>query len=407
MKTRTPPTPPELEMLFLCVRDFLGQNIESQISRLVTGEFSWEKCYQQSINHQITPLVWHQLKKRDDLSIPPYIYQAFDDFCKKNNRKASIHNLEIAKIARVFAQQDISFFAFKGMTLALHTYGSLSLRHAGDIDLMLLDVEMLPAADALILALGYERYQSHPKNLTPKQKKYFYKLYKDIVYVHPISGIILELHHRWLLYEELFPMAVKDAWKKRQTMTLSNTKISYLNPYDHLLYLFCHGAISVWFRAKWLADIAVIIKDWRQSDFQILRDYADKLGITKMVFTGLLLSNRYYSVPNNDSLSVFQQGYKIESVENACRYVSRQIITQSILIMHTKKMVHKVPDSYQYIQYHLGLRDNIRYKKNLLLVHAANIDDWKIIKLPDRLFFLYFLLRPFLWLYRHYSREPS
>ena len=50
------------------------------------------------------------------------------------------------------------------------------------------------------------------------------------------------------------------------------------------------------------------------------------------------------------------------------------------------------------------LRKNLRYKLVVLLSHfgAGNYGDWQRFPLPDAFFPLYFLIRPFTWVFRWY-----
>jgi hypothetical protein len=54
------------------------------------------------------------------------------------------------------------------------------------------------------------------------------------------------------------------------------------------------------------------------------------------------------------------------------------------------------------LRYFRYLRSFHARKKNILISmnFMTSHNDWKLIQFPDSLFFMYFLLRPFFWLYR-------
>ena len=48
----------------------------------------------------------------------------------------------------------------------------------------------------------------------------------------------------------------------------------------------------------------------------------------------------------------------------------------------------------------INLRRELRYKLHCFAAGLTSPNDWKILHLPDVLFPLYFVLRPFLWFWR-------
>jgi hypothetical protein len=52
------------------------------------------------------------------------------------------------------------------------------------------------------------------------------------------------------------------------------------------------------------------------------------------------------------------------------------------------------------VSYRLKLRANFGYKWHNLYFYSLWTEDWQLVRLPDRLLVLYFVLRPFLWIIR-------
>jgi hypothetical protein len=55
------------------------------------------------------------------------------------------------------------------------------------------------------------------------------------------------------------------------------------------------------------------------------------------------------------------------------------------------------------LNYTWKLRSKLKYKQYQLYLNSINYLDWSVIRVPDRLFFLYFVLRPILWLVRPFK----
>jgi hypothetical protein len=57
----------------------------------------------------------------------------------------------------------------------------------------------------------------------------------------------------------------------------------------------------------------------------------------------------------------------------------------------------------RYLHYYVRLRAGLRYKINLVSEKWLTPQDWLYCPLPDRLFFLYYFMRPVLWIPRRLS----
>jgi hypothetical protein len=56
------------------------------------------------------------------------------------------------------------------------------------------------------------------------------------------------------------------------------------------------------------------------------------------------------------------------------------------------------------VSYRLKLRANFRYKWYNVYFYSLWTEDWRLIRLPDRLLVLYFVLRPFLGIIRRLKK---
>lgn len=56
---------------------------------------------------------------------------------------------------------------------------------------------------------------------------------------------------------------------------------------------------------------------------------------------------------------------------------------------------------FEYILYRLRLKPSFKYYFDVIFRLRTHLSDWELVKIPDKLFFLYFLLRPVLLLYHN------
>ena len=55
----------------------------------------------------------------------------------------------------------------------------------------------------------------------------------------------------------------------------------------------------------------------------------------------------------------------------------------------------------------IKLRPELRYKLHCFATSLTSTNDWSTLRLPDVLFPLYFVLRPFLWFWRWFLKEAG
>ena len=119
---------------------------------------------------------------------------------------------------------------------------------------------------------------------------------------------------------------------------------------------------------------------------------ARDLGMTRMLAQGFLLANRMLDTPLPTQLSAeMRQDRTVQSLAH--------IATQSLVQDERYWSTDNTPVSFMPAQarYRLKLRKNLRYKWNNVYFHSLWTDGCRRIRLPERLFPLYYLLALFTW----------
>jgi len=111
----------------------------------------------------------------------------------------------------------------KGPVLALQAYGSLELRHVGDLDL-LIDPATVREADRILKNASYVR-TSPDYPLSSGQAAAFMKIRKDFSYVRPGTSIHVELHWRWSQNLHLLPISFGEVWSRREFVEFACARI--------------------------------------------------------------------------------------------------------------------------------------------------------------------------------------
>jgi hypothetical protein len=259
----------------------------------------------------------------------------------------------------------------------------------------LIDPEAVAEANSLLLAHGYER-NFPPMNLTPRQWRIYQQHWRHFVYNHPQRHVVLELH--WALTStDLFSMqAHRQMLSRARPVTLAGAELYTLSEEDLPINLLIHGSLHCWIRLKWLVDFVAWMRPATESDWEGLKTRMIDLGLQRLLAQGVLLANWLFHTPIPETIQA------LIAAEPAAQSMANHSLKFILNAQITDEEMEDVL-AFRYILYWMRLKKGLRYKWNTLTKYAVNPRDWMVLPLPDALYPLYWLLRPFLRL----KREPS
>jgi hypothetical protein len=271
-------------------------------------------------------------------------------------------------------------------------FGNLGLSGGQDIDL-LVPWEMLPAAAALVTQAGYRRFDP-PPNISDAQMRLVMPLRRDLGFVHEATGMQIELH--WRLF--LNPHAMTEA----TFMTVSRvvplggaTGLRTLGEEDLFAYLCMHGALHWWNRLKWLADINALLAAVPDGDVEHLVRGAEARGAGRAAAQALLLCRRLLATPLPDRLmATLTKSATVRWLEATAL---NAITTGQGERERREKRFGTTRGSLSTVL----LSRSWRYQLAELAIQLTNPTDVLTLPLPQRLRFLYPVLRLPLWVWRH------
>jgi hypothetical protein len=361
------------------------------IRNAASGPINWPRVLRVAKRHQLIELL-HEGLTRAQLVEPLEIARAISVQAEMSVRK----NLEMAReslrIQRLFNDADLPVLFVKGAALAVLAFGNLGLRAGQDIDL-LVSYEMLPAATALILRAGYRRFDP-PADINDAQLGLLMPLRKDLGFTHEDAGLRVELH--WRLF--LNPNALSEASivAASRMVPLTGTEgLRTLGEEDLFAYLCMHGAVHSWNRLKWLADVNALLARMPASTVEHLLRGAEARGAGRPATQALLLCRRLFGTSLPDRLTVtLDESFAVRWLEatalNALNTGQGEREPRQERFGTTRGSLST-----------FLLRRTWRYRLSELAFHLTNQTDVLAVPLPERLRFLYPILRLPLWLWRH------
>jgi len=375
--------PRELQLLILLSRK----------TNVNPGDFQnihWELFVQHAKNHKLIPYLF-QNKKEIKENIPPVFFTELEnDYRQKTFYHLTIVN-ELTRLNSIFNKNGVEHLFLKGPVLSLQLYDDINSRYYRDLDI-LVDPRKIKEAERLLEKHGYQKI-SPSFSLSPKQSRYNLSRTAEVVFTNPGRNVLIELHWRLFNNRYLMNVSFNELYDNSVLVTAGGKAVKTLGEMHKVLYLACHGSYHHWIRLFWLRDFAELLHDKKDDFFEKVISLADKKGLSRVFARSVQFC-----------LLVFNSPGKIPEFINQERWDG--------IIKHNLKAIKKCKPGNQFngrfkfssMYYLARLKKDSRYKFETLKPLLPHHDDWRIVNLPDSLFFLYYPLRPFLWLFKIFRK---
>ena len=354
---------------------------DNAVHRACDPYLNWTEYLHLIDRHRTPASSWAVLKRTPGVDVPEqvrFVLQRRSDCC----RWQALHHLQVlAEVLKSLNQSAISVMPLKGPILSLALYGDAGIRQSKDLDILVPQCEIRRAQECLE-KLGW-RLSAEYFPLSPRQWEANFRHEQHIGYAHPQQGCQLELH--WQSYS---PQTTERYWARSRTTEVSGLSCRAMSDVDLAIYLCGHGSRHLWFRAKWLGDLARLHCNG-QVDWTDVLAQARTVGDERSVLLGLQLLSKYYDLI-------------IPGVRSLCETLPSSLARRAVRVLTDrsdpgkKKAWACFKEAVQSRYYnhvlwpHRSWWDGIRYSRL----------DFRVLPLPDRLFWLYIPLRPLLWLWR-------
>jgi hypothetical protein len=251
--------------------------------RLAPPPGGWERLPALVRRHRVAGLTWRRLAAQAD-ALPDPVAGAL----KRDAEALAMVNLRAAAACRALADSlgaaGLPFLFLKGLPLSRLAYGDAHVKMSRDIDLLVLPTDIGRTA-AVLGSLGYRPVQPGAVAALPR----WHFRSKETVWAGA-DGSVLELHSR--LNDRPEVMAEVTALAPAQWVEVAaGLRLPTLSEPALLAYLAVHGASSAWFRLKWLADFAALL---RGRDVAALFEDMRRLGAGRAGGLALLLSDKLF-----------------------------------------------------------------------------------------------------------------
>lgn len=348
----------------------------------------WELLLQLSIHHRLYPLLYTKIKECE--WIPEQIKRTLENLYKQNTFQMLHLSAEMEKLSNQFLSSDIRSLFLKGPVLSVDLYGDLSKRTSGDLDI-LIPINDLQRTEQLLIELGYEKDEYIQSLLNDWKWRHHH-----FTYFHPIKRIKVEIHWRLNPAPSNEPN-FEQLWSRRRRSSITGFPVYMLGLEDLFYFLVTHGARHGWSRLRWLTDIHQLIQkdlDWSKL-LKNIRSYQTR----HIGGQSLILANQLLRSTLTEEMEPIIGNRSIKLAQETIFYLEQMVN------LHTDPIPKKIA---KYHAKHLFALMSFRQKVVYLLstLHPYYMDA-ETLPLPNKFHFLYFPLRPILWIWRKTKKQKQ
>jgi len=353
----------------------------------------WISLLRLAQRHRVAGLV-HNALSSAAIAPPPRIAEALASQARHIARRSLALAAETIRLQRVFEAAKIPVTSLKGVALAQLAYGSFTLKHGHDIDLLVAP-ERATEALQLLEREGYA-LRRPALSLNTAQRRALVRFARDVELARRSDGLAVELHWR-LSYNPLLLKGI-DATAPTQDVPLSSGgRVRTLAAEQLFAYLCVHGAEHFWFRLKWLADLNALLSARSDAEIERLYRFAAAKGAALCAGQALLLRRQLLGAELPAGIAADLQGSGRPAA-----------LAAAALTALTASVPHADPVSVMREAVALfALGQGPAFYVRQCLLACFSVGDAILLPLPPALDFLYPILRLPLWLWRRASRPAA
>ena len=375
--------PEELNIMLAFMRTDADLQVQQSVNPSLSN-IDWNQFLELVRHHRVYPQLYADMKTSE--LIPADVLQVLHrDFVQNTFQMLRLSG-EMERVCRTLQENGILPLVLKGPVLAQDLYGDLSLRTSKDLDI-LIPMDDVESAENMLLQLGYESDNNVPRVFNWKWKVH------HISFTHPQTKIQVEIH--WRLNSDMGKEPpFEELWERRRRSPLSKYDIYLLGSEDLFMYLVSHGARHGWFRLRWLADIDRMVR--RSLNWGMLIPLMRRYQCLHLGGQALTLAAGLFHTPIPHEAGPMLLGVRQRELAQRSLYFIQDIVS----FAPSSRELDRI-----YKRYLFALKTKRQKSVFLISQLYPSFRDTEALPLPRSLHFLYFPLRPFVWLWRQVRQE--
>ena len=365
---------------------------DERLRELAAAGVDWEVVLSLARRHRVEGLL-HRAFSEAGLAVPAAVSEALAQTAAVIGTQTLLQSAESARLQRLLQDDGIDCLFVKGVPLAAIAYGTLGVKQAWDIDLVVAPDDAGPAMSVL-RAAGYKRSYPGP-DVSEERLLDWAAISKETLWMNHQNGMVVELHTEVVDNPTLLPGLLETPPVQRVAIG-SGIELKTLGTDALFAYLCVHGAFHGWMRLKWLADVAALLRTRSPAGTERLYRAALELGAGRSAAQALLLSSRLLALPLPAQL---ERELKRERANQWLERLGLAAMAGRGAVELDDTLFGTVVINTS----HFLLGRGWRYKYAELARKTVNPQDRFAMPLPRPLHFLYPVLAVPNWLWRRYK----
>lgn len=347
--------------------------------------------------NRVAPLLCHALKQSGfPLADDPALQKLQCHYRHNAGRTLQLSHALTNLLDKLSRQIDV--IPFKGPLLAATAYGDVSLREAGDLDLLVKHHDIVRAAD-LLASLGHQpifptstpREAAFLQRLTGDRRARYLRRHCEHHLVSQTLQINVDLHWAIALREFSLEIDTDVLWRRARTISFHGCPTLAMSPEDELFVLCINGAKDCWSRLDRVCDLAMLLKSTPSLNWDLIIASVDQARTRRIVLLGLALAIGLLGAPLPDVIV-----NEIERDRTLTLIASQ--MGRKMLLNCSAEPASRLTGFLFLLRIRDGWRDRYEY---CIAQLRPGVGDWSALPLPEALSFLHYVVRPFRLLGRH------
>jgi Uncharacterised nucleotidyltransferase len=369
----------EQSLLLLIARRDLDAAKANEIRKLLRGSIDWNYLVETARQHGLIPLLYRHLSALQ-ADVPPVEFERIKQETVENSQSVLYLIDQLRLLLNRFQDENLPVLVFKGPILSQLAYGEMSLRAAGDLDLLIERREYVRAR-SILESLGFQIAPS----LNGAQQAAHLGFHCEIQFMRDNWFTVVDLH--WSLTPKVFPFALttNELMARAQPVSLAGVTVNTFGLEDLILFLSMHGAKHYWQRLEWISSLAEMIRSHPEIDWPALTNLARMARGVRILALGLHLAQRVGEIEIPES--VFAEIDRVGTMKKVAEERMAELF----------KPQRREYRSVAAVRENLKIMDRRRdvFTSLVRAVFVPTISDWETLTLPKSLHLLYYVLRPF------------
>jgi hypothetical protein len=372
----------ETELLVLCSRKTLDEEVKKRIENFVSEPVDWVCFLQMSVAHKTYPLVHATLETVCPDSVPADVMTHLGSWCVRNGARNMVLCRVLVMVLDLLENNGIHVLPFKGPVLAESVYGDTSLRVYSDLDLLVSKKDAFKARNLLVTADFIPDILLNEFQISDYlNKENFFRL------TGPDGISVIDLHWEMSGRYSLIPMYLEDLEQHTVVQNILGRNIKTLRPEALLVYLSLHGASHGWDNLEAAAIMAEVICSSNLFDGDTMMAMAQRYHAIRALFTALQVSKNLYHA---------RLPAVILNAMEKDKHVARLADGIIVKLFYSNDASLRKTWSWRFSMSHLHMRDNLTDAMlyALRLLFLPTVKEWMVFPLPPSFTPVYYVLRP-------------